>query len=141
LIEALENGNSKGAQENPAVMEDLIKGDVEHGFSLVIPRDKVMEIVGAQVAPMNVANQNSINERGEIVSKDRLTHNQSWTGSASGQSINSRVMDDSLQDCMFGHCLLRICHQIVDIRIRHPNKSIFIQKVDWKSAYRRAHYN
>jgi hypothetical protein len=42
---------------------------------------------------------------------------------------------------MFGHCLLRICHQIVDIRIRHPNKSIFIQKVDWKSAYRRAHYN
>eukprot|EP00978_Attheya_sp_CCMP212_P014605 scaffold37341_cov51-Attheya_sp.AAC.1 len=80
-------------------MEDLIKGDVEHGFLLVIPRDKVMEIVGAQVAPMNGENQNSINKQSEIVSKDRLTHNQSWTGSASGQSINRRVIDDSLQDC------------------------------------------
>jgi hypothetical protein len=39
---------------------------------------------------------------------------------------------------MFGHCLLRICHLIVDIPIRHPNKSIFIYKVNWKSAYRQA---
>jgi hypothetical protein len=55
---------------------------------------------------MNVANQNLINEQGEIVSKNRLTHNQSCTESASGQSINSQAIDDFLQDCMFGHCLL-----------------------------------
>eukprot|EP00978_Attheya_sp_CCMP212_P043698 scaffold289740_cov38-Attheya_sp.AAC.1 len=61
LVEALEKGNSKGAQANPEVMEDLIKGDVQHGVLLGIPRDKIMEIIGAQVAPMNVANQNSIN--------------------------------------------------------------------------------
>jgi hypothetical protein len=141
LIEALEKGNSKGAKENPKVMEELINGDVIHAFSLVIPSDKVIEIEGAQVAPMNVANQNSIDERGEIIEKDRLTHNQSWKGSASGLSINSRVIESELQDCMFGHCFLRLCHQIVDIRRRHPHTCIFIQKIDWKSAYRRAHYN
>jgi hypothetical protein len=141
LIEALSKGNSKGAKENPAVMESLCTGDVEHGFSLVIPSDKVILIKGAQVAPMNVANQNSINELGEIIEKDRLTHNQSWKGSASGLSINSRVISSELQDCMFGHCFLRLCHHIVDIRLRHPLIAIFIQKVDWKSAYRRAHYN
>eukprot|EP00978_Attheya_sp_CCMP212_P010811 scaffold26284_cov44-Attheya_sp.AAC.1 len=62
LIEALEKGNSKGYKENPQVMEELITGDVEHAFSLVIPSDKVIEIEGAQVAPMNVATQNSIDE-------------------------------------------------------------------------------
>ena len=42
---------------------------------------------------------------------------------------------------MFGYCLLRIIHFIVALRLKYPNTPIVIQKVDWKSAYRRAHLN
>jgi hypothetical protein len=40
---------------------------------------------------------------------------------------------------MFGHALLRIIHFILHMRTRFPNKRIFLQKVNFKSAYRRMH--
>ena len=42
---------------------------------------------------------------------------------------------------MFGHTLIRIIHQIVRLRLAHPNKIIWICKEDFKSAYRRIHTN
>ena len=49
-------------------------------------------------------------------------------------------MDKSkLEPVMFGHCLLRLIHQIVSLRKRYPNKKIWIRKEDLKSAYRRLH--
>ena len=40
---------------------------------------------------------------------------------------------------MFGHCLLQVIHQIVDLIFRNPQVKIFIRKEDLKSSYRRMH--
>uniref|UniRef100_A0A7S2WEW7 Uncharacterized protein n=1 Tax=Eucampia antarctica TaxID=49252 RepID=A0A7S2WEW7_9STRA len=58
---------------------------------------------------------------------------------SSNTSVNARVDKTVLQECMLGHCLLRLLHHIVVIRIKHPTTAIFIQRIDWKSEYRRAH--
>jgi len=50
------------------------------------------------MAPMNIMAQNTINENGQIIQKDQLTHNQSWQGS-SKMSVNSRTKKELLQAC------------------------------------------
>ena len=95
---------------------------------------------GALMSPMNIADQSGIDENGNIINKKRLTHNQSMEYN-SGTSINNRVKKEELQDVMYGSCLLRVIHQIVEYRSRFPNKRILIQKIDFKSAYRRTHLN
>ena len=122
------------------LFKEMMNDDVIHGFSLVIPVEKVPLLKNALVAPMNIVDQFSINERGEIIQKKRLTHNQSFVFS-SGTSLNNRVLKDKLQDVMYGTCLSRVIHNILILRQNYPNKRILMQKVDYKSAYRRAHLN
>ena len=138
LMEALEFGNHKGVSENPDLFEKMMKNDIDYGYSLVLPRDKIEFIHDALISPMNIADQNGINERGEIVKKKRLTHNQSCKFQ-SGTSVNSRTIKDDLQDVMYGPCLLRIVHLIVEYRRQYPEKKILLSKIDFKSAYRRSH--
>ena len=140
LLEAIEYGNHKGASENPELLEELIKEDVTLGHSLIIPLEKAIEIDGALMAPMNIIDQNTITELGELVSKLRLTHNQSKAFS-SKTLVNSRVKKEELQACMYGHCLLRLIHFILALRFKYPNCRILVNKFDYKSAYRRAHLN
>ena len=140
VIEALEYGNHKGVSGDLELFKNMMNNDVIHGYSLVLPRSKIIEIEGALLAPMNIADQHSINERGEIVAKKRLTHNQSYKF-GSGTSVNSRVIKDDLQDCMYGSCLFRIIHEILNMRTKHPHKRVLLQKIDWKAAYRRSHLN
>jgi hypothetical protein len=52
--------------------------DITYGFGLTIPLSAVHAIQGALLAPMNIMKQNTINEQGQIIPKDRLTHNQSY---------------------------------------------------------------
>ena len=103
-----------------------MKKDVTHGYSLLIPLEKVPEIKNALMSPMNVAEQNTITEFGEVIPSQRLTHNQSKLYSTSGTSINSRVIKEKLQDCMYGHCVLQMIHYIVLLRRHHPNKRILL---------------
>jgi hypothetical protein len=138
LLEALEFGNHKGVSEHPELFEKMMQNDVDFGYSLILPRDKIEHIPGALIAPMNIADQSGINERGEIIKKKRLTHNQSCTFQ-SGTSMNNRTIKDDLQDVMYGPCLLRVIHLIVEYRSRHPHKRILLSKIDFKSAYRRSH--
>ena len=140
LVEALQFGNHKGVDENEDLFEEMMNTDVIHGYSLVIPREKSRELIGALISPMNIVEQSTINEFGEIVPKKRLTHNQSMEFQ-SGTSVNSRAQKDLLQDVMYGSCLIRVIHQIVTYRFRYPNHRILMQKVDFKSAYRRSHLN
>lgn len=91
------------------------------------------------MSPLNVQDQNTIDEEGNVIPSQRLTHNQSKTYKASGTSINSRVIVELLQDCMYGHMILRLVHYIVALRLHYPTLRILLQKTDYKSAYRRAH--
>ena len=140
LLEALSFGNHKGVTKHKKIFEKLIKKDIIHGYALPIPLNKVTEIENALMAPLNIAEQNTISELGEIVPSQRLTHNQSKEFSASGTSVNSRVQKEALQDCLYGHCLLRMIHYILALRSKYPNKRILLQKIDYKSAYRRLHF-
>jgi hypothetical protein len=89
---------------------------------------------------MNIMHQFTLNASGDIVDKERLTHDQSYKWQ-SGTSVNSRVDRDRLQRCMYGRCLMRLLCWIVAARRKFPNKPIVLQKIDVKSAYRRCHLN
>ena len=141
LQAALDFGNHKGVVNNKAFITKLLNTDVIHGYSLILPIRAATLIPDGLIAPMNVVDQNTITEFGEIVSKQRMTHNQSKIFNGSGTSVNGRVDKDLLQACMFGHCITRMIHFILALRKAHPHKRIFMQKIDYKSAYRRAHLN
>jgi hypothetical protein len=90
------------------------------------------------MAPLNIQPQ-WINEQGEIVEKDILTHDQSLEWEKSGSSINSRTDTSQLQQCKFGKCLSRLINWAVPARKKYPNRQIMTKKDDFKSAYRRLH--
>jgi hypothetical protein len=85
---ALERGNHKGAQKKPDLLKELVGKDVIHGYGLPLPLDKLIRIPGTVLAPMNIAAQNTIDEFGRIIAKDRLTHDQSFDFTE-GCSVNS----------------------------------------------------
>ena len=133
VITNIDRGNHKSARDRPDVLRAQVLEDVTHGFALPIPAKVVPMIPGAEVAPMGLVAQNTINELGEIMPKDRLTHDQSF------EIGNNRVRMEDHQPVVFGHALRRLMHFVVDTRRRHPTTPILLQKVDFKAAYRRAH--
>ena len=92
------------------------------------------------MAPMNITNQNTIDEHGRVVGKDRLTHDQSYKWS-SETSVNSRVVKEELLPCKFGACIKRVVNWAVAARRKYPDRRILASKIDYKSAYRRCHLN
>jgi hypothetical protein len=76
--EALTFGNHKGAKKQPDLLKLLVNDDVVHGFALPLPLSKNAQIQGTLLAPLNIQVQNTINDTGRIVPKDRLTHDQSY---------------------------------------------------------------
>jgi hypothetical protein len=67
--------------------------------------------------------------------KHRLTHDQSFEASV-GTSVNGRVMKERLAPLIYGGCLSRLLHYIVDLCLRHPSVKILGAKSDLKAAYR-----
>ena len=130
LDDALSFGNHKGAIAKPELLKYLINKDVIHGYSLPIPLSSVKSIPGLVMAPMNIMAQNTINELGQIIPKDRLTHNQSWQGS-SKTSVNSRTKKELLQACRFGFCIRRIINWAVAARGLYPDYRILATKIDY----------
>ena len=138
MTEALEFGNHKGASEKPELLRTLVSKDIKHGYGLVLPLSKVSRIPNLLLAPMNIMNQDTIDEFGRIVGKDRLTHDQSYKW-GSGTSVNSRIVKESLLPCKFGACIKRLVNWAVAAREQYPNRRILATKIDYKSAYRRMH--
>ncbi len=95
------------------------------------------------MAPMNIMAQNTIDENGRIVLKDRLTHNQSWKWGGSSTSVNSRVQKELLQATRYGFCICQIINWAIAMRQKFPEQKILATKIDCKSAYRRGtlHYS
>jgi hypothetical protein len=133
-------GNHQSAKQRAPTLEKMMRSEVAHGWQLPLPASAARDIPQAVVAPMGLVEQATINERGEIVDKLRVTHDQSFNPvKGTRRSVNDRVQRDLLTPCMFGRALLRHIHQIVALRNRHPTEIILQSKVDWKSAYRRLH--
>jgi len=132
-------GNHKSAGKKEKVLSDAMAKEVQKGWCLLLPADKIKEIPEAELEPLGVATRKGITETGEYIDKDRVTHDCSHEGEFSGQSLNSRIKEEELEPIMFGYCLSRIFHYIVNLRRRYPNKVIWLRKEDFKSAYRRMH--
>ena len=138
VTKSIGRGNHKSARDRPEVLKDQVLDDVTRGFALPLPAKVAPLIPGAEVAPMGLVAQNTISEAGEIMPKDRLTHDQSFEIGAA-RSVNNRARMEDHQPVVFGHALRRVIHYIADARHKHPRAPILLQKVDFKAACRRAH--
>jgi hypothetical protein len=98
-----------------------------------------MELIpGVLMAPMIITNQNTIDETGRIIEKDRLAHDQSYMW-GSDSLVNSRIMKDDLSPYRFGSCLKRLINWAVAARHKYQANRIPALKIDYKSCYRRCH--
>ena len=140
IHQALAFGNHKGATSQPKLLKELVTKDITHGYAMTLPLSKLRRVPGAILAPMNIMRQDTIDAAGNIVDKDRLTHDQSF-GWDTGGSVNSRVKKDLLLPCKFGRSLGRFINWVVAARRKYPTCRILASKVDFKSAYRRCHLN
>ena len=136
LIAAIHKGNNKSTIGKEEFLKSVYDKEVTRGWALPIPAEAVTIIPGIAVTPVGVAKQFSINEFGEVIRKDRMTHDCSQP-SVSGLSVNLRVDKDKLEEVQFGFCLLRILHQIHQLRVENPHTPILLSKFDFDSAYRR----
>ena len=144
LREMIAEGNHKSASGDRAdLLSDKMSKEVERGWNIPLLPTHLLDLIdaGAEIAPMGMATQGTINERGEIVMKDIVIHNQSMKGAISGKSINDQIIEEELAPLHYGHMMSRLIHQIVAMRTLHPNKRILLRKDDFKSAYRRQHLN
>ena len=129
-------GNHASARRRPEALIKVCKKDTKTGYSFPISFDCARQIQQGRAGPLGVAQHAGIDEHGNIVIKDRLAHDQSFSlGFA--PSLNDLSDESELIDLVFGWCLDRIIHQIVALRLKFPNKRILVCKFDWGSAYRR----
>ena len=136
----LEYGNHASGKKNPEALSKVLRKDASKGFSLPITFDCAKRIKHSRISPMGVAHQLGIDANGDLVPKDRLTHDQSFSLGFC-PSTNDLINQSKLIDLVMGHCLDRVLHQIVALRWKFPTDRILISKFDWSSAYRRVHGN
>jgi hypothetical protein len=75
----LQFGNHNGTSQKPDLLKKLISDDIRHSYGLVILWDKISRLPNACLVPMNITKQSTHEAGGEIVGKEHLTHNQSFT--------------------------------------------------------------
>lgn len=141
LIQAVQRGNHRSADKHAVTLEKAILNEIRHGWMIPLKAADALKIPNIELAPLGVAEHLGVNEYGEFIPKRRVTHDLSFLGAFSNQSVNSRVRESELEPCMFGFTLLRVIHQIVNLRKFYPTKRIWIRKDDLKSAYRHIHMN
>ncbi len=118
--EAIEFGNHKGATKNPNLLTELAKKDMKYGYCIPLPLQKAKLIPNLLFAPMNIQHQNTIDEMGKTIDKERLTHDQSYKWSGSRTSVNSSIVKELLMPCMYGTCLRRLINWTVATRRKYP---------------------
>jgi len=132
----IERGNNKSTIGNEDFITKSLIKEVSRGWAFPIPVSWLSEIPGVAVTPIGVAKQFTLDEDGKIIPKCRMTHDCSRP-SKSGHSLNSRIDDEMMEECIYGNCMWRILYQIHQLRIENPNVAILLSKLDFDSAYRR----
>ena len=94
----LKHENHKSVLQGHDMIKELIEEDVSHGFSLPLTLDCAQNILKASVAPLGLVEQDTIDKFGNIVKKNRITHDQSFPR-PSKLSVNKRVQVEDLPEC------------------------------------------
>ncbi len=81
-----ERGNHQSAKASLGVLDKLNAKDVEYGYSFCLPVEALQAINELAVAPHGVVHQGTINEVGQLITKDRPTHDQSFVAGPGGKS-------------------------------------------------------
>jgi hypothetical protein len=97
LKTAMSYGNHKSASLHATALLPQLLKEVEKGWHLPLPINKLREIVGMIMGPMGAVLQHSIDELGRALDKLRMTHDQSFDYKIEGiKSLNQRVIPESL---------------------------------------------
>jgi hypothetical protein len=131
----LSRGNHKSAEKYKHIINGIITKDIVHGYALPLPTSILCKIPNASIAPLGCHKQSTIDSKGSIIPKFRMTHDQTFPG-PSGLLVNLRVQKHLLPPILYSFALCRCIHYIVDLRARHPKTKIFICKVDIDAAFR-----
>eukprot|EP00956_Cyclotella_meneghiniana_P041032 scaffold212472_cov70-Cyclotella_meneghiniana.AAC.2 len=140
LNDQIEKGNHKSAlvKEATAHVDKAMISDIELGYGIPITIDCIRKLKHAEVYPVGLQHQLTIDEHGNIIPKKRISHDLS-NKRDKGLSINQRVKEHLLPSVLYGYTLLRFLHLIHNIRWNNPNKAILMNKIDIEKAYRRFH--
>lgn len=65
--------------------------EIKQGWGLILLLSASKEIPGLELSPMGVIERLGIAETGEYIPKKRITHDLSWPGKVTGESVNSRM--------------------------------------------------
>ena len=131
-------GNHKSAKVHHAILDKAFTKEILKGWLLPITVESLTKIKNLSIIPLGIAEQFTIDEEGNRIPKRRVTHDASFPA-PSGISVNNKVIEALLQDCIYGQCLRRILHGIHEMRYKNPTKRIFMTKYDMDAAYRRLH--
>jgi hypothetical protein len=136
-IEFIARGNHKSALKYQEEFIKIIKAEIERGWMFPLPLHYVNTLTHGELAPVGIDDKVWADfPDGSKKIKHRLTHDQSFEASV-GTSVNGRVIKEKLAPLIYGGCLSRLLHYIVDLRLRHPTVKILGAKSDFKAAYRR----
>ena len=141
VLEAnIERGNHKSAlkTDDRHHVTKLMTSDVELGYAVPVTLECVRKLKDAEVYPIGLQNQMTIDADGNVIPKKRATHDLSHNRSKK-ESVNQRVDKSDLPPAKYGHALNRFIHLIHHIRRKHPGKRILCNKFDVEKAYRRLH--
>ena len=140
MQKTIKHGNHKSALEKEAIphVSKAMQTDVVRGFGIIMTPDCAAKLKDAEIYPLGLQHQLTINEFGETIPKKRVCHDLS-NNRNKGLSINQRVKDEEVPEVMFGWTLIRVLHKIHHLRINYPNERILMNKVDIEKAYRRIH--
>jgi hypothetical protein len=105
---------------------------VDLGQGIVLTPDCIRQLKHAEVYPIGLQHQQTINEEGKFIPKKRISHNPSNKKNI-GLSINQRVNKDLLPSVLYGSSLLRLIHLINNIRKNNPNTPTLQQNRHQKS--------
>jgi hypothetical protein len=130
-------GNHSSAVKNQAAHKTAIQKDTDRGYSFPLTIECAKQIHHGRIAPTGIASQLGIDEKGELIPKNRLTHDQTVTKGFC-PSVNQLIDQTYLTPLVYGHCLPRMIHQVVALRHAFPTTPILAGKYDWSKAYRRA---
>ena len=136
----MDRGNHSGAAVLLTELEKKFKKEIDNEWMLPLPAEAADLLPFAEYCPTSIVEQMTIDDEGTVIVKKQPIQEQSFYQAASNTSVNSRVHKELVDECVYGHMLLRVIHHILWLRSNHPGATrILISKTDLDSAYRRAH--
>lgn len=125
---AFTRGNHKSSQKKKMFLENAIVKEINKGWNVILPVGTYNKLPSLVLSPMGVASHTGIMQDGTYETKDRVTHDLSFPGEVSGESVNSRVLESVLEPCMFSYVLLRRrIEKKANVRKLYSSKTLYLK--------------